>query len=99
MRGGTRSFENVNLYALFLDNTDTCVEGDGVWHHDRVGETDVGVRGQPPARAEAPAHCALLRQNNRPQQHHDIHHHGVLRRRGSLSAHLQKQKRGVGQGH
>lgn len=54
------------------------MEGDGVWHHDRVGETDVGVRGQPPARAEAPAHRALLRQNHRPQQHHDIHHHGVL---------------------
>lgn len=40
------------------------MEGDGVWHHDRVGETDVGVRGQPPARAEAPAHRALLRQNH-----------------------------------
>ena len=40
------------------------MERDGVWHHDRIRETDVGVRGQSFAGTETPTHRALLRPNH-----------------------------------
>ena len=48
--------------------SDLGVEGDGVRYNDRVREADVGVRSEPAAGAEAPAHRALLRQDHRSQQ-------------------------------
>lgn len=75
-------------------SADLGMEGAGLWRDDGVGEADARVGGEPAEGAAAPEHRAVLRSHHRQEQHHPVHHHGVLRwgRPGQLDRQVRERK-------